>query len=170
MSSPGIPITERRWRRWEVVAAVVAALAAIVGLGFLSYQSKQSAEALNASKHKGQVQYNLQIMERMDDTLLAISREKVCSAYVWGPKLRVRPKEGSTAMECGDSLIDGLSMAMKAVYCLPGFSSNGEDWSDYVEFQLKNSPNLVRRIRDKPTWWPEVASFAGLPQHKTDCG
>jgi hypothetical protein len=170
MSSSGTPDTERRWRRWEVYAAVIAAVAAIGGLGFLGYQSRESVKALNASKHTGQVQYNLQIMERTDDTLLAISRDKSCAAYVWGRTLAVRPKEGSTVMECGDSLIDELSMAMKAVYCLPGFSSNGEDWSDYVTFQLKNGPNLVRRIRDKPTWWPEVASFAGLPKTKTDCG
>lgn len=170
MSSPGTPASEHRWRSWEVIAAVVAAVAALAGLGFLSYQSQQSAQALNASKHTEQVQYNLQIMERTDDTLLAISRDKACVAYVWGPKLAVRPKEGSTAMECGDALIDELSMAMKALYCLPGFSSNGNDWTEYVKFQLKHSQNLVRRIRDKPDWWPEVAPFAGVQQPKTDCG
>jgi hypothetical protein len=152
-------------------------VAALIGLGFLAYQSKQSADqskqsadALKASKRTGQVQYNLTIMERTDDTLLAISRDKSCAAYVWGPIQPIRPKEGSTVMECGDSLIDELSMAMKAVYCLPGFSSNGEDWSEYVTFQLQHGPNLVRRIRDHPDWWPEVASFAGVQQPKTDCG
>jgi hypothetical protein len=160
------------WQQLKAVATGSAPVLALVGLIFVAFQIYQTQESTRQATKTGQVQYNLQVMERLDDTLLQIGAKgnEKCYHYVWGPRAAIKPDPGSLIMQCGDALLDVLSMAMKAVYCLPGFSSNGTDWREYVDYQFNQSKNLVDRVREHPSWWPELNEAVRLKKQVTDCG
>jgi hypothetical protein len=124
-------------------------------------QTHTSATSLSASETTAQLQFNLQVMTFLDDRLIAAGADKDCYRYVWETK-PMSPPEGSHTIQCGDAIIDVLSMALKAVDQMPCFSPNGSDWFSYTHEVMAKSPNLRARVKAHGDWWPEVTPFINL--------
>jgi hypothetical protein len=148
---------------WTATGKFATVLVTLVTLVALVAQTRMSAHSLKDTKITGQVQYNLQIMERLDDVLVRISKDSASAKYVWSNSLSpATPPDSSLALQNGDSLLDVLSMALKALHCIPGFSTNGDDWTSYVRYVMLHSPNLKRRVNEQYDWWPELDFYAGV--------
>ena len=156
-----MPNRIRSWN-WPAIGKVITVVVALATLLALVAQTRMSASSLKDTKVTGQVQYNLQIMERLDDVLVRISTNPPSDKYVWGPVSTATPPDSALALQNGDSLLDVLSMALKALNCIPDFSTNGDDWTSYVRYVMLHSPNLKRRVNEEYDWWPELDLYAGI--------
>jgi hypothetical protein len=155
---------------YQLLLAIISNVLTIVALVFIwqqtheiAQQNSLAASSAHSSSIAAEMQFNLQVMERADDVLMIIATDPECYGYVWG-KEKVAVPDNSKAIQCGDSLIDILSMALKGVKRLPCFSMNEQDWSAYTSYVMNNSPNLRYRVIDQPIWWPEVTPFAQQSQ------
>lgn len=152
----------------SALAAVIGLFAAIIGLFLVAYQLHQASSSARNTNKTGQVQFSLQVMQRLDEVLGMIAADPDCYKYIWVPSESSAPAPGSKEVQCGDSLLDVLSVVMKAVTCLPNFASNKHEWDDYVQYQFNMSPNLGKRVTEKP-WWPELNQFVPIPDGGASC-
>jgi hypothetical protein len=122
-------------------------------------QAKMSAEATELT-------FNLGVMIRLQEVLYKIADHEQSFAYVWEAESS-RPKENSREQLSAHAMLDVLSMAIAAARRLPEFSRNAaEDWKDYIEYALTNSPALLNEVLANPTWWPELKPFAEEVERK----
>lgn len=166
-----------------IIIAVIAALAAIgstlfagMSLRLLSRQTmwlanqvslQQAQTEILAEQNKMQVaqyeilaaatelQFNLDIMIRLQDVLLEVASDHDSYLKVWG-----RANDNRRPQMSADSILDVLSMALKACERLPHFASNESDWSSYVNYVMRQSSSLRSRVLLNREWWPEVVPFA----------
>jgi hypothetical protein len=158
---------KRRWRKnFQVAASVVTNILTLVALFFVWQQNQQLAQQtgvastqLQSSGAAGEMQFNLQVMERLDDTLMMIAENSDCFGYVWSDVV-ASPVPNSKPVQCGDSLIDILSMALKGLNRFPCFSQNNQDWQSYTRYVMDESISLRSRVLSNPIWWPEVTPYA----------
>lgn len=102
-----------------------------------------------------ELQFNLDVMVRLQDVLLAVADHDDAYREVWGGSDDNRRPQMSA-----DAILDVLSMALKACNRLPHFATNEADWSSYVDYVMGSSPSLRARVLKNPDWWPEVVPYA----------
>jgi len=99
-------------------------------------------------------------MTRLQEVQFKVADDERCFRHVWGEKVNRPVIPNGKAEQCGDAVLDVLSIALAAVDRMPGFSRNNDDWSSYTAYVMEKSPNLKQRVRDHPEWWPEVIPYA----------
>ncbi|MFL6136706.1 MAG: hypothetical protein ACJ74O_02775 [Frankiaceae bacterium] len=139
-------------------------IATILVLIYQSYQMTQQTRQMNRqtklSSASEFLSFNLGLMERDEDILFKVAKDDPCYAYVW--KAGPSGKPESKTQQCGDAMLDVLSMAMASVQKLPTADSNSnrDDWCGWVYYVLHKSTKLRQRVIYKDDWWPEITATA----------
>jgi hypothetical protein len=165
---------------WIAVIAAIAAIGSTVFAGIslrmLSRQTKALSRQVKLQRKQSkamaiqnnlqhaqyevvaaatELQFNLDVMVRLQDVLLAVADHEDAHSAIWGVSNdNLRPQMS------GDAILDVLSMALKACDRLPHFASNEADWSSYVDHVMGRSSSLRARVLENPEWWPEVVPYA----------
>ena len=126
----------------------------------LSMQTKLNQDSFRLSASAAELSFNLDVMTRLQEVQFKVADDEQCFRYVWGEKVTKPVTPNGKAEQCGDAVLDVLSMALAAVDRMPGFSRNNDDWSSYTTYVMEKSPNLKQRVHDHPEWWPEVTPYA----------
>jgi hypothetical protein len=126
----------------------------------LAMQTKLNQQSFTLSASAAELSFNLEVMKRNQEVMFETAKDEQCYKYVWGKQVNKPEVLMGKSEQCGDAIIDVLSMALAAVDRLPGFSRNKEDWSSYTKYVMQHSPTLRQRVLDNPEWWPEVTPYA----------
>ncbi|GIF00547.1 hypothetical protein [Paractinoplanes rishiriensis] len=147
----------------EILVAAVAVCVAAASMVFAGLQARSTRlqaqsvlEQTSLMQASSELSFNLEVMVRLQEVLLRVADDPQTHQLVWhqdGDENR-RPQIAS------QSILDVLSMALKAVDRLPGFSTNGEDWTSYTRYVLQRSPSLRAEVLKHPEWWPEITPYA----------
>lgn len=140
----------------SALVALVALLAAVGSMFFAGVQARMAAKQTKLMQATAQLSFNLEVMTRLGDVLMAVAEDPAAHTLVWktGGEKVGRPQVA------GQNILDVICMALKAVDTLPGFSANSDDWSSYAQYVMDNSPHLREEVFENPQWWPELAPFA----------
>jgi hypothetical protein len=126
----------------------------------LTAQTQQNQDSLSLSASAAELSFNLEVMKRNQEVMFKVEETPECKQYVWAKQLDSARKPSGLAVQCGDAILDVLSMALAAVGRMPGFGHNGDDWESYTRHMMQSCPNLRQRVLDNPEWWPEVTPYA----------
>jgi hypothetical protein len=121
----------------------------------LAKQTELQADQYKIVAASTELQYNLNVMIRLQEVLFIIAKDEKSRDEIWGDL-----DDGRQEIISGDALLDVVEMALKACERLPNFASNEEDWSDYTDYVMVNSPSIRKRVLDNPKWYPEITPYA----------
>jgi hypothetical protein len=156
-------VSSVRKMTFNQVSSVIA-LGTLLVLGYqtmqLAHQTQQNQDSLSLSASAAELSFNLEVMKRNQEVMFKVEETPECREYVWAKQVDRTKKPSGLAVQCGDAILDVLSMALAAVGRMPGFGHNGDDWESYTRHMMQSCPNLRQRVLDNPVWWPEVTPYA----------
>jgi hypothetical protein len=147
----------------ETRLLIIAQVLTLFTLIVLFIQTLVGQESFKLSASAAELSFNLDVMARNQDVNFIAAEDPDCYKYVWKEELKGKelPAPGSKVEQCGDAILDVLSMAIAAVDQMPGFSRNrGDDWARYTAYVMDSSPNLRNRVLAQKGWWPELEKYA----------
>jgi hypothetical protein len=113
---------------------------------------------LRLQRAASELTFNLELMNRIDDVLLAIADRPQAHAHVWAGNASLRPAQDyGPGHVLTQSLIDVLELVMQATHRLPGFAVNKDGWGLYACEAFDLSAALRQEVTEHPKWWPTLS-------------
>ena len=136
---------------------LIAILVSVLAAGFAGYQAWIGSRQTRIQRATSELMLNLELMNRMDEILLAIADRPEAHAHVWARESSVRPvQDYGPGHVLTQSLIDVLELAMQAANRLPGFAVSQEGWGLYACEAFDLSAALRQEVTEHPKWWPNL--------------
>jgi hypothetical protein len=143
---------------YGVDLGLIAILVSVMAAGFAGYQAWIGARQIRIQRAASELTFNLELMNRLDDVLLAIADRPEGHAHVWARESSVRPTQDyGPGHVLTQSLIDVLELVMQATHRLPGFAVNKEGWGLYACEAFDLSAALRQEVTEHPKWWPTLS-------------
>jgi hypothetical protein len=137
---------------------LIAIIVSVMAAAFAGYQAWIGARQMRIQRAASELTFNMELMNRMDDVLLAIADRPEAHAHVWACDSSVPPSQDYGAGHVlTQSLIDVLELAMQASHRLPGFAISKEGWGDYAREAFDMSAALRQEVAAHPKWWPNLS-------------
>ena len=137
---------------------LIAILVSVMAAGFSGYQAWIGARQMRIQRAASELTFNMELMNRMDEVLLAIADRPEAHAYVWARDSSGRPPQDyGSGHVLTQSLIDVLELAMQGTHRLPGFAVSKEGWGDYACEAFDLSEALRQEVTEHPKWWPNLS-------------
>lgn len=135
----------------EMDLSLIAILVSFTAAGFAGYQAWIGARQMRIQRAASELTFNMELMNRLDDVLLAIADWPEAHAHVWACDSSVPPSQDYGAGHVlTQSLIDVLELAMQATHRLPGFAISKEGWSGYAREAFDMSAALRQEVAAHP--------------------
>jgi hypothetical protein len=137
--------------------SLIAILVSVMAAGFAGYQAWIGARQVRIQRAASELTFNLALMNRMDEVLLAIADRPEARTHVWA-----RESSGRPAQDYGpghvltQALIDFLELAMQGAHRLPGFAVSKEGWGLFACEAFDLSAALRQEVAAHPSWWPNL--------------
>jgi hypothetical protein len=142
----------------DVDLGLIAILVSVMAAGFAGYQAWIGARQIQLQRAASELTFNLEVMKRIDEVLLAIADRPEAHAHVWAGDSLVRSvQDYGPGHVLTQSLIDVLELAMQATQRLPGFAVNKEGWGLYACEAFDLSAALRQEVTEHPKWWPTLS-------------
>lgn len=137
---------------------LIAIFVSVLAATFSGYQAWIGARQVRIQRAASELTFNLELMNRVDEVLLAIADRPEAHAHVWARGLSGPPAQDyGTGHVLTQALIDVLELAMQGTHRLPGFAVSKEGWGDYACEAFDLSAALRQEVREHPTWWPNFS-------------
>jgi hypothetical protein len=137
---------------------LIAILVSVMAAGFAGYEAWIGARQIRIQRAASELTFNLELMNRLDDVLLAIADRPEAHAHIWTPDSSVRPAQDyGPGHVLTQTLIDVLELVMQATQRLPGFAVNSEGWGLYACEAFDLSAALRQEVTEHPKWWPTLS-------------
>jgi len=126
--------------------------------GFSGYQAWIGARQIRIQRAASELTFNLELMNRMDDVLLAIADRPEAHAHVWAWDSSVPPAQDyGPGHVLTQALVDVLELAMQGTHRLPGFAVSKEGWGLFACEAFDLSAALRQEVTEHPKWWPNLS-------------
>jgi hypothetical protein len=141
-----------------VDVGLIAILVSVMAAAFAGYQAWIGAGQIRIQRAASELTFNLELMNRIDDVLLAIADRPQAHAHVWAWASPARPPQDyGPGHVLTQALIDILELAMQGTHRLPGFAVSKEGWGDYACEAFDLSAAIRQDVIGHPTWWPNLS-------------
>ena len=136
---------------------LIAILVSVMAAAFAGYQAWIGARQIRIQRAASELTLNMELLNRMDEVLLAIADRPQAHAHVWAWDSPVRPPQDySLGHVLTQALIDVLELAMQGTQRLPGFEVTKEGWGDYACEAFDLSAAIRQEVIAHPKWWPNL--------------
>jgi len=106
---------------------LIAILVSVMAAAFAGYQAWIGARQIRIQRAASELTFNMDLLNRMDDVLLAIADRPGTRAHAWAWDSPVQPpRDYGAGHVLTQALIDVLELAMQGTRRLPGFAVSKE--------------------------------------------
>jgi len=152
---------------FTAIATTVGIVGVVGSLAFSGWQTRQLARQTETQNAIAMATIVHNTADRLNATYRVFVDYPELRAYFYdGAPSPATGPERARALTVAEMLGDVLDALL---YTTSKFAARGEydDWIDYIEHILDQSPTLTRLILEHPKWWPQIENILTRKQQAT---